>query len=253
MGRTPAGSRTQAATTSRDAIQTTSGNPTSWHGRSTPSDHPSTDIAFSGAVNFGRVDFPAWEGLWDPPLDEGLLEPRRFARDMYRQSRICASTAVVRRSLFERLGGFVTHHPCEDYDYWLRALKVGATFFYDPAVLVRYRRHSDSVTSDLLRMYRGTHQVHTWHADLIDDERLVREVLADDRFRISRWLFENGHQRRARKAFLAALCKRPTVREFGWALAMCAPARHQRQIAERLTSVSHVLRGAAGPGLHARV
>ena len=212
----------------------------------TLSEHPSIDIAFSGAVNFGAVAFAAWEGLWDPPPDQGLLEPRRFARHMYRYDFICASTAIVRRRLFERLGGFVTHHPCEDYDYWLRALKVGATFFYDPAILVRYRRHSGSVTSDLLRMYRATYQVHTWHVDLVDDRRLVLEVLAQDRFRIARWLFENGHPRRARRAFAASWCHGPAVREFGWALALCAPERHQRQIVDRLTSLKQTLGGLVG-------
>jgi teichuronic acid biosynthesis glycosyltransferase TuaG len=210
---------------------------------STLSDHPSIDIAFSGAVNFGAADLPAWNGLWDPPPDRGLLDSRRFARHMYRYCSICASTAIVRRSLFELLGGFVTHHPCEDYDYWLRSLKAGATFFYDPAILVRYRRHSDSVTSDLLRMYRATYQVHTWHVDLVDDRRLVREVLAQDRYLIAQWLFENDHPRRARRAFAASFRLGPAVRELGWLLALCAPERHQRQIVERLTSLKHAVCG----------
>jgi glycosyltransferase involved in cell wall biosynthesis len=213
-------------------------------------EHPSIDIAFSGAVNFGAADLPAWEGIWEPPPDEGLLDPLRFARNMYRYCFICASTAIVRRSLFERLGGFVTHHPCEDYDYWLRALKVGATFFYDPAILVRYRRHSGSVTSDLLRMYRGTYQVHTWHTDLVEDRRLVREVLAQDRYRIGQWLFENGHPRRARRAFMASFRLGPAFRELGWAVALCAPERHQRQIVERLTALKQGLVGVtAAPSL----
>lgn len=208
---------------------------------STLSEYPGVDIAFSGAVNFGAVDLTAWDGLWDPPPDQGLLEPRGFARHMYRYCCICASTAIVRRTLFERLGGFVEHHPCDDYDYWLRALKAGATFFYDPAILVRYRRHSGSITSNLLQMHRGTYQVHRWHADLVDDRRLVREVLAEDRFRIARWLFENGQPRRARRAFVSSLRHGPAVRELGWALALCAPQQHQRQIVQRLTSFRHAL------------
>ena len=215
-------------------------------------EHPSIDVAFAGAVNAGAVDFEAWEGPWRPPPDQGLLDPRRFARHMYRSDCVCASTAIVRRRLFERVGGFVTHHPCEDYDYWLRALKVGASFFYDPTPLVRYRRHSHSVTSDLLGMYRGTYQVHKWHVDLIDDLRLVRKVLADDRYRIARWLFENGQPRRARRAFVASLRHGPAVRELGWALALCAPERHQRRMVERLTSVKHAAGDlAAAPDLQA--
>ena len=215
-------------------------------------EHPRIDIAFAGAVNFGDVDLEAWRGLWDPPPEQGLLDPGRFAPYLYQFDCICASTAIVRKRLFERLGGFVTPHPCEDYDYWLRALKVGATFFYDPAVLVRYRRHSQSVTSDLLRMYRATYQVHQWHVDLVDDLRFVRKVLADDRYRIARWLFENDHPRRARRAFVASLRHGLAVREVGWSLALCAPERHQRKIIEGVTSLKHAVGGfAAVPTLQA--
>jgi glycosyltransferase involved in cell wall biosynthesis len=198
-----------------------------------------TDIAFGGALNFGDGALEVWQGPWHPPPEESLRDPRLFARHMYETDCICASTAVVRRALFERLGGFVEHHPCEDYDYWLRALKVGATFFYDPAILVRYRRHSDSVTSNLVRMYRATYQVHTWHADLIDDRQLVRKVLSDDRYRIARWLFDDGQTRRARRAFISSLRHGPALREVGWALALCAPERHQSRIVERLTALKH--------------
>jgi glycosyltransferase involved in cell wall biosynthesis len=208
-------------------------------------EHPDVDVAFSGAVNFGVATLSAWEGPWTAPPDEGLLDPVRFARDMYRSDFVCASTAVVRQSLFQRLGAFVTPHPCEDYDYWLRALKIGARFFYDPAVLVRYRRHASSVTSDLLRMYRGTYEVHRWHADLVSDRRLVREVLAEDRFRIARCLFDSGEPRGARRAFVASLCRGPALRELGWALALCAPGRYQRPVIERLTSLKHSLGGQA--------
>ena len=215
----------------------------------TLSERPGIDITFTGALNFGAVDRSIWEGIWHPPPYEGLLDAHRFARDMYRNDFICASTAIVRRSLFDRLGAFVTPHPCEDYEYWLRALRVGATFFDDPAILVRYRRHASSVTNDLLRMYRGIYQVHTWHVDLVDDGRLVREVLANDRFRIARWLYENNQPRRARKAFFASLRHGPAVRELGWALALCAPERRQRRIIEGLVCLKHAaVELAAGSG-----
>jgi glycosyltransferase involved in cell wall biosynthesis len=199
---------------------------------------PSVDVAFGAAVNFGVFDGP-----WDPPPHQGLLDTVTFARDMYRLDFVCASTAIVRRRLFERLGAFVGHHPCEDYEYWLRALKSDAQFYYDPVALVRYRRHTSNVTNDLLRMYRGIYQVHTWHADLVDDPRFVRGVLADDRFRIARWLYENGHSRRARRAVVSSLRHGPAARELGWAVALSAPERYQRHIVTGLVSAKHSLSG----------
>jgi glycosyltransferase involved in cell wall biosynthesis len=199
---------------------------------------PGVDIAFGAAMNFGVFDGP-----WDPPPYQGVLDTATFARDMYRCDFVCASTAIVRRSLFEELGAFVGHHPCEDYEYWLRALKHGAVFYYDPVTLIRYRRHTTNVTNDLLRMYRGIYQVHGWHTDLVDDPRFVRGVLADDRFRIAQWLYDNGAPQRARRAFVAALRHRPAARELGWAIALSAPERYRRTMLDGLVSLKHSLSG----------
>jgi glycosyltransferase involved in cell wall biosynthesis len=199
-------------------------------------EYRSVDLAFGGAVNFG-----AFDGPWDPPSGQGVLEYRPFARDMYRCNPVCTSTVLIRRALTERLGALADLRHAEDYEYWLRALKSGATFYYDREILVRYRRHSANATNDLLAIYRGIYQVHRWHADLVDDPRLVREVLAEDRFRIARWLFENGHPRRARRAFVASLRHRPTVREIAWSAALCAPERYQRPALAGVYAVKHAL------------
>ncbi len=48
-------------------------------------------------------------------------------------------TAVVRRDLWERVGGFTTGlRYAEDYDFWLRALALGARQIYTPQRLAVY-------------------------------------------------------------------------------------------------------------------
>ncbi len=91
-------------------------------------DHPEIDFAFTGARFFGLA-----EGPRAPYPGAGLLEPRVLAWRLYCANSVCTSSTLIRRSLFERLGPFEDRAaPCEDYDYWLRALTAGAVSFYDP-------------------------------------------------------------------------------------------------------------------------
>lgn len=61
---------------------------------------------------------------------------------------LCASSVALRRTAWERLGGF---HPgllqLQDYDYWLRALVNGLVLAIDPDRLVSYRLHSTNLSS----------------------------------------------------------------------------------------------------------
>jgi hypothetical protein len=77
---------------------------------------PSIDIAAGAAWIFGEVD-----GLFAPAPGHGLLHTPTFARQLYHANGLCASSVVIRRSLFERIGPFVDRLACEDYDFWLRA------------------------------------------------------------------------------------------------------------------------------------
>ncbi len=180
--------------------------------------HPEIDIAFCGAEFFGLI-----EGQYAPHPGAGLLDRREFAERLFRANLVCSSTTLIRRRLYERLGPFVERLPCEDYDYWMRALESGAVFFYDPTALVRYRRHEQQVTHDLLPMQRATHKVHVWHRQLPADRSLAEQVLARDLFRIGRSLVEGGRPREARNAFRASLRHRLTLRGLGWALVLSVP------------------------------
>jgi glycosyltransferase involved in cell wall biosynthesis len=166
--------------------------------------HPEIDIAFSAIWIFGDIEQPSGMGETGDP-SEGILDPRQFAKTLYGDCVICPSSTLLRRRLYERLGPFDEQLIFEDYDYWIRALRAGAVFYYDPARLVRYRWHAGQVTKDELRMRTSLHEVHSLHADLIDDRRLVRAVFADDLFRIGRVLVDQDCPREAREAFRRSL------------------------------------------------
>jgi hypothetical protein len=150
---------------------------------------------------------------------------------------------MLRRELWERLGPFAAPDTvAEDYDYWLRALRAGAVFYYDPAVLVRYRRHADNVTNDRLQMRRATLGVHARYADLIQSKRLVRSVLARDLAGIGRSLVEAGQPQRARATYVASLRQMPAPSSIAWTLLLSTPARCRHHLIDGSISMKRALR-----------
>lgn len=162
--------------------------------------HPQIDIAFSGISVFGAlVESRGLHTAADASL--GMLDGRRLARSLYRENVICPSSTLIRRGLYEQLGPFNERLASEDYDYWMRALRADAAFYYDPARLTRYRTHAHQLTRDALRTRQAMLEVHELHADLIGDRAIVDPVLRDDFFKIGRYMVEEGRDQEARLAF----------------------------------------------------
>jgi glycosyltransferase involved in cell wall biosynthesis len=197
--------------------------------------HPQIDIAFSAARLFGDE-----QGRWGMPTGKkacaGLLDFRAFAPLIYRSNPICPSTTLVRRSLYERLGPFAERErlATEDYDYWMRALRARAVFYYDPTMLVRYRRHAGNASRNHLAMRETDLLVHVWNADLVQSHTLVRQVLALDHFVIGRLLRDQGRISRARAAFARSLLQWPTPRALAWLMLLAVPDRYGCALADRI-------------------
>jgi glycosyltransferase involved in cell wall biosynthesis len=210
--------------------------------------HPEIDVAFGLARVFGSA-----EGRWGMPAEDpsiGIMDPRTFGRTMYRSNRVCPSTLLIRRSLYERLGPFAEREQIatEDYEYWMRALHAGAVFYYDSEALVRYRRHDANASSDHLAMRQADLFVHRRYADLAGSPALVRKALTRDHFVLGRLLRDKGRTREARAAFATSLRHRPTLRALAWGLLLAAPERHHRALAGRAISVKRAL-DSHGPGM----
>jgi glycosyltransferase involved in cell wall biosynthesis len=203
--------------------------------------HPEIDIACGHARVFGIE-----QGSQPRPSGTGLLNRDELTEHLYRGNTLCAPSVLIRRSLFERLGPFVERFRrgdvverfnADDYEYWMRALRAGAQFFYDPRVLLSYRRHDSNITNDYLHMRRSTYAVHRGYADDIADKELVRDTLARDLFAIARDTVDAGQPREARAAFLAALRYRPMPRAFAWALVLSLPIGVREQMGAALVAV----------------
>lgn len=69
--------------------------------------------------------------------------------------------SVFRHDVVQRVGLFdETLQSNEDYDYWLRAAVAGLTFARNDCPLGRYRRRSDSLSANDVRMRRGVLAVY---------------------------------------------------------------------------------------------
>lgn len=90
--------------------------------------------------------------IYSPPLVEGRpgfqpsAEPFDEAR--LRAANYIASTCLIRTELARALGGWRTDaaHGFEDWDFWLRALDLGARFLHVPTATWVYRFHGANMS-----------------------------------------------------------------------------------------------------------
>lgn len=149
--------------------------------------------------------------------------PDRFLYDgemtfdrLWRQNMIGTSTAVIRKSMWEQLGGFIEDRTligAEDYNFWLRAAAAGWRIALCPEELTHYTPAAFSLSSQIERVLRG----ELLNAELIAAAaNLPRSQLRAKQSAIHR---EYGtgllHQRdmpAARRSLAAALRLQPSLR-----------------------------------------
>jgi GT2 family glycosyltransferase len=102
-------------------------------------------------------------GAWSGRLDFPDYDPYRL---LYRS--IVGATSLVRRELFEAVGGFDTEIPgYEDWDFYLGALERGWTGRRVPEVVLSYRRHEASrLSADRAGYRRRYRAIRAKHAAL---------------------------------------------------------------------------------------
>jgi glycosyltransferase involved in cell wall biosynthesis len=180
--------------------------------------HPEVDVAFGGARYFGLEE----RDFVGPP-HSGILDAKSFFREMYRADLVPAPTALVRRRLFDRLGGFREDLACEDYEFWMRALAHGAVFFHDRRLLVLLRQHGGNLSAQTVPMWEMNHQIHTLYAQDLADEDLARRTLAHDLRTIGRAHLGLGQAGNARQAYRASLAHVPHLSALAWTLVLSLP------------------------------
>jgi glycosyltransferase involved in cell wall biosynthesis len=207
--------------------------------RETLAHHPEVDVAFGAAQRFGLAS-----GDHLRPAESGTLESERFARAMYPENLIADPSAVVRRRLYLELGGY---EPLvgEDYEFWMRALAAGATFHFDPRLVVRLREHGGNLSYRALDILETKHLFHERYAELAADPEMVRRTLAHDLLMIGYCRAALGRSGDARRSFRASLETRLSPLSLAAAMAMSVPgvARAVSRVAPRIRRASAGISG----------
>lgn len=154
--------------------------------------------------------------------------------DQLRESSILLMS-VVRREMVVRAEGFRSLHS-EDYDFWLRALVLGARHCYVPEVLASYRRHEGSKTTSLAAEARSFLRIledARAMPQLTEGQRAVcDEAIEFAHARIQRRELEEallrGEYWAARRAYVRSAAAFPDKAKYavGWLLMMLSPAAY---------------------------
>jgi glycosyltransferase involved in cell wall biosynthesis len=102
------------------------------------------------------------------PTGETWAAPERVddAPALYARNPVLTSSVVLRRAAFG--AGFDPAYPqAEDWELWLRLVAAGAALAPAPDAVVRYRRHADGLTADVLALARAQRRLHQAYAHLV--------------------------------------------------------------------------------------
>ncbi|MHC4234061.1 MAG: glycosyltransferase [Planctomycetota bacterium] len=130
-------------------------------------------------------------------------------------NQVCGNTVVVRRSVLDRVGGFVAKYwPCDDYHLWLRVAAVEPFAFVDE-VMTYYRQHGEQISQNRPLMIRREMSVIR---DFLNQRPDVLRTLSPELVRracVERFIergidcFDHGRQRAARTIFRECLKRAP--------------------------------------------
>jgi glycosyltransferase involved in cell wall biosynthesis len=209
--------------------------------------HPEVDVLFGETIMFGKFELTHIR-----PPGSGLLDADALRDALFRENVIGASSILIRRSLFERLGPFIEDFGADDLEYWMRCLRAGAQFYFEPRPLVRYRRHEGNLTNRFSWMHECTHEVRRRYASDVANRALVAELLAADLFRIGRRRVDEGRPKEARRAFLGALRYaagarlEANLRAAIWVLVLSLPLGVHKRTGDAVVRLSRMLDWARG-------
>lgn len=186
-------------------------------------------------------DFYFWrppqgrELVTHPPHTDAAVRSGRLYPQILLDSLVCMITAVVRREVFERIGGFDEQlRTGEDYDFWIRAaLHTRCLKVAQPVAL--YRLHEGGTTRvprsvsneyEVVRRAAALHGVADAAGRVLPRERLNERLyrLAFDHAYLHYW---RGDARVARRHFARAIGHAPRhLKAWGyWLLALLRPRR----------------------------
>lgn len=120
-------------------------------------------------------------------------------RDMLRHMWVPGGGALMRRRLFEAVGGFDESLRLSDWDFWIAATEIGFSAVHVPEPLYEYRQRAGSVshsTTPFIR-YRLNEYLYDKHRAMFDRYGAGKEFLADGYRTSARAVGSSGNRRQA--------------------------------------------------------
>lgn len=175
--------------------------------------HPDADVLYCGAhcMSAEGADLPQLAGV-------RTVDSSRLYHTLLRANFILPSTVVLKRSSITRAGLFDPgFRRIQDYELWLRMLKMGMSFVGVADPLVRYRVHDESLSNDVEEGHRAFEALIEKHFGAIEGDT---RSWSDERRRIvggyHRYVavtvgIRRGDWQRAAKHVAAGLLVDPTL------------------------------------------
>jgi glycosyltransferase involved in cell wall biosynthesis len=161
-----------------------------------------------------------------PGMHDGEVLPDQFTFEtLWKRNYIFTSTAIIRRSVINSVGGFHTGlMTSEDYHLWLRVAHGGHLIVGSSEDLCVYSPEDGSLSGDADRMLKG----ELASLDLLAAQLgLSKEMVEKKRAAVFTFYGEDFlHSRnmgRARRVFAAALKREPTARRLKLFATSCLP------------------------------
>ena len=113
---------------------------------------PTIDIIFTDGYIFFDSDLT---NIKPYPTISGKFTGKKMYKLQYNYNHIAVLSVLVKKEYIDKVGlqdesTFI--HGCEDWDYWIRLAKAGATFLGLEDKLFYYRRHSFNMSSNHIQM-----------------------------------------------------------------------------------------------------
>ena len=113
------------------------------------------------------------------------------------------SCVVIKRQALESVGGFDQRFsPSEDWEMWLRLLKSGARFAFEPLPLMWYRVHRASASFNASKMYDAGVRVATEHS--LRPRRTISRLMGEKAI-----MLQENSQAGALRLMMRSICKHP--------------------------------------------
>ncbi len=107
--------------------------------------HPEIAVVSSLVKAFPEAEVRAGYRIYIQWLNS-LITDEDIRREMFIESPLANPSILLRRTWFEKMGGYHEYGWPEDYDLWLRMYLAGAKFAKLPEVLLEWRDHPQRIT-----------------------------------------------------------------------------------------------------------